>query len=309
MRTLALLLGGALVLVTAGCKKKTPTTIAPSASVLAPLASAPTQALALSGHGAAVVDVPAGVKRPVPILVAVLGIGDTPEEQCAMWQELVGARGFVVCPRGVPHWIQDEPDGGDAPSIASAGEALPQESAETPSTNEGDTPPEKPVAPAPKAEGAGKLHAVGFYPVDLASLDREVTAAIAGLKARFGAYVDDREPIYAGFSRGAFLGASLVAKHPDRFRRAILIEGGQSAWSAGSTSAFAKGGGQRVLFACGQQSCVGESETAASLLKDQRVETRVVLGVEGHGYKKAVKDEIKRSFDWLTDGDTRWSAN
>lgn len=306
MRTLAWLLGGALLFATAGCKKKTPTTMAPSSAVLAPLASAPTQALALNGHGAAVVDVPAGVERPVPVLVAVLGIGDTPEEQCAMWQELVGTRGFVVCPRGAPHWVQDEVDGGaGAPSIAKN-----DESEETPSgSNEGDTPPEKPVAPvasSARGEASGKLHAVGFYPVDLASLDREVTAALAGLKARFGAYVDDREPIYAGFSRGAFLGASLVAKHPDRFRRAILIEGGQSAWSAESTSAFAKGGGQRVLFACGQPSCVGESESAASLLNGQRVETRVVLGVEGHGYKKAVKEEIRRSFDWVTDGDARW---
>jgi len=304
MRPLALLLAGALLFVTAGCKKKTPTTMTPSAAVLAPLVSAPTQALALSGHGAAVVAAPAGAKRPVPVLVAVLGIGDSPEEQCAMWQEVVGMRGFVVCPRGVPHYIQDEVDGGgDAPSIAKN-----DESEETPSgTNEGDTPPEKPVAPSPSTHAeTGKVHAVGFYPVDLASLDREVTAAIAGLKARFGAYVDDREPIYAGFSRGAFLGASLVAKHPDRFRRAILIEGGQSAWSVESTSAFAKGGGQRVLFACGQQSCVSESSSAAALLKDQHVETRVVLGVEGHGYKKAVKEEIQRAFDWVTDGDTRW---
>jgi len=308
MRTLGRVLVTALLLAT-GCKKKTPTTIAPTATVLAPLASIPTQALALSGHGAAVVDVPAGVKRPVPILVAVLGIGDTPEEQCAMWQELVGDRAFVVCPRGAPHYIQDDVDAGsDCPSTIAKND----ESQETPSgSNEGDLPSETPVAPAPapSARAEGKVHAVGFYPVDLASLDREVTAAIAGLKARFGAYVDDREPIYAGFSRGAFLGASLVAKHPDRFRRAILIEGGQSAWSAESTAAFAKGGGQRVLFACGQQSCVGESETAASLLKDRHVETRVVMGQEGHGYKKAVKDEIKRSLDWVTDGDARWRVD
>ena len=306
MRTLGLFLATALVVVAAGCKKS-PVTMSPSATVLPPLASSSTQTLALTGHGAAVVDVPAGVKRPAPILVAVLGIGDTPEEQCAMWEELVGTRAFVVCPRGVPHWIQDDVDAaaGEAPSNGKN-----DESEETPSgSNEGDTKPEKPIAPSASTAPARpeqKLHAVGFYPVDLASLDREVSAAIAGLKVRFGAYVDDREPIYAGFSRGAFLGASLVAKHPDRFRRAILIEGGQSAWSAQSTLAFAKGGGQRVLFACGQQSCVGESETAAGLLKEQRVETRVVMGQEGHGYKKAVKDEIKRSLAWLTEGDARW---
>ena len=301
MRFLSLVLASALVLVSAGCKKKQ--TIAAQATSLAPLSSAATQALPLAGLGAAVVNVPEGVRSPAPVLVAVLGIGDTPEEQCDVWRELVGAHAFVICPRGAVHWIRDDVDAGaeDAPAANDT-------STETPSGgNEDDTAPsEKPVAPAPKPAETGKLRAVGFYPVDVAKLDAEVSAAMKSLKQRFGAYVDDREPIYAGFSRGAFLGASLVAKHPDRFKRAILIEGGQSAWSAESASAFAKGGGQRVLFACGQQSCVEESESAAAFLKTEKVETKIVMGAEGHGYKKQVKDQVRRSLGWLTEGDPRW---
>lgn len=300
MRLLSLLLASALALGPAGCKKKQ--TIAAQGTSLAPLSSAATQTLPLAGLGAAVVNVPEGVRRPAPVLVAVLGVGDTPEEQCEVWRELV-AHAFVICPRGAVHWVRDEVDGGveDAPTANDT-------STDTPSGGDEDdtAPSEKPVAPTPKPAETGKLRAVGFYPVDVTKLDNEVAAAMKSLKQRFGAYVDDREPIYAGFSRGAFLGASLVAKHPERFRRVILIEGGQSAWSAESASAFARGGGQRVLFACGQQSCVEESESAASYLRTEKVETKIVMGAEGHGYKKQVKDQLRRSLGWLTEGDPRW---
>lgn len=298
MRHLPLLFASVLALASAGCKKKQ--TIAPQGTALAPLSSAATQAMPLAGLGASVVAVPEGIRAPAPVLVAVLGIGDTPEEQCDVWRELVGAHAFVICPRGAVHWVRDGADGGseDAPP---PGEPEPPAGGD-----EDDTAPsEKPVAPAKPAE-TGKLRAAGFYPVDLAKLDGEVTLALKALKQRFGAYVDDREPVYAGFSRGAFLGASLVAKHPERFRRAVLIEGGQSPWSPESASAFAKGGGQRVLFVCGQQSCVDESESAAVHLRGQNVETKIVMGAEGHGYKKQVKDQLRHSLGWITEGDPRW---
>ena len=37
------------------------------------------------------------------------------------------------------------------------------------------------------------------------------------------------------------------------------------------------------------------------------MEVRVVHGVgEGHGYRKQVKEELRRSFDWVTEGDPTW---
>jgi pimeloyl-ACP methyl ester carboxylesterase len=154
---------------------------------------------------------------------------------------------------------------------------------------------------------AGRIRQVGFYPVDVASVEREVSAALGALKARYGAYVSDHDVVYAGFSRGAFLGASVAAKHPDRFRRLVLIEGGQSPWQAESATAFARGGGRRVLFVCGQPQCVDESEQASATLRAQKVEAKVVQGAgEGHGYKKQVKEELRRSFDWVIEGDPQW---
>jgi predicted esterase len=261
----------AFVLVLGACKKSPPK---PLLSALE--GGAPT--LAVPGFGAAVVSVPAGATRPMPVVVAVLGIGDTPEEQCAAWKDIVGARAFVLCPRGSVRMVpDDEADAGDE-------------------ARDDDEP----------VEAGRKMHAAGFWPVNVETLDREVGAGLAALRAKYGSYVGD-SVVYAGFSRGAFLGASLAAKRAAIFRRVVLIEGGQSPWQTESIDAFLKGGGKRVLFVCGQPSCVEESDAAARLLKARGVETRVVHGAgEGHGYKKQVKQQLLGAFDWLVDGDPAW---
>jgi predicted esterase len=246
---------------------------------LAPPAS-PAPTLAVPGYSEAVTVVPSGITTPAPVVVAVLGIGDTPESQCAVWRELVGQRAFVLCPRGKPHFVRERVEG---------------------DTSEPDTEGEEP------AEDAGKVVQSGFYHPQLEVLEREVEAGLGALRAQYGAYVAAGPALYAGFSRGAFLGASLVAKHPATFSRAVLIEGGQSAWNDETAATFAENGGKRVLFACGQPSCVAEAERAAALLAKRNVQTRIVHGQgEGHGYKRQVKEQVKESLDWATDGDPLW---
>jgi predicted esterase len=237
-------------------------------------ASLPVTSLAVKGFGDAVVALPSGATHPMPVIVAVIGIGDTPEEQCAAWRDVLErSRAFVLCPRGAKNMVQDIPDAGDGDEEAEAG------------------PP----------------HQVGFFPPDLATLDREVIAGLAALRARYGAHVSDRDTVYAGFSRGAFLGASLVMKYPDRFQRAVLIEGGQSPWQATSAAAYARGGGKRVLFVCGQQDCADDSESARAILHGQKLDARVVYAAgAGHAYKKQVRDELRRAFPWVIDGAPSW---
>lgn len=252
----------------------------PTPQQLPPLtAASPTTTLAVPGFAEAVTVIPVGATKPVPVLVAVIGIGDTPEEQCAVWRELVGRRAFVLCPRGLPHFVRP-----DAP-----------DEADDQTGDEPEPPPDvKPVQ-------------VGFYQPDAARLDKELTAAIAALKAKFPQYVADKELVYAGFSRGAFLGPQLASKKPDRFKRLVLIEGGHSPWTEEAANAFAKGGGKKVLFACGQQSCVDDALNAAGTLSRRKVDTKTVLGQgEGHGYKKQVKDELNKQIDWVVEGDPAW---
>ncbi len=265
---------------------------AAAATQLPPLvAHSPMGPLAVAGFGDAVVAIPVGATRAMPVVVAVLGIGDTPEEQCATWREIVGSRAFVLCPRGAKHFVQEELEGEDG-------------GVESTKTSDDDSPEED--RPSTRPDG-GRFRQVGFYPVDVATLEREVTAGLSALKARWSTHVSDREVVYAGFSRGAFLGASLAAKHPDRFTRLVLVEGGHSPWEPDAAAVFARRGGKRVLFACGQPKCVEDAESAAARLRGEKTETRIVHGVgEGHGYRKQVKEELRRSFDWVVEGDPTW---
>jgi dienelactone hydrolase len=251
---------------------------------LPPLTSpSPTMALPVPGFADAVTVIPVGVTKPVPVLVAVIGIGDTPEEQCAVWRELVGRRAFVLCPRGLPHFVK--------PGVP---EEKDDETGEEPGPEPGPDPDVKPVQ-------------VGFYQPDVNRLDKELTAALAALKAKWPQYVADKEVVYTGFSRGAYLGPQLAAKKPDRFKRLVLIEGGHSPWTEDAANAFAKGGGKKVLFACGQQSCVDDALGASATLGRRKIDTKTVLGQgEGHNYKKQVKTELQKQIDWVVDGDPAW---
>lgn len=313
MRARRTLLAAALLALVGGCKSCNNDTGVQPKGNLAPLTSPPQVPLPVSGFGDAVVSVPIGATAAMPVVVAVLGIGDTPEEQCEAWRDIVGIRAFVLCPRGAKHYVQDDVDASaDAPPVVPKQAPPPApSSASSDDARDPETPAPPPPAPAPAPAPTPKPKSeprqVGFFPVDVPTLDRELAFAIAALRQRFTKYVSDKSFVYAGFSRGAFLGASIVARHPDKFGRAILIEGGQSAWTPESAATFAKGGGKRVLFACGQPSCVEEVAPPSAILKNQKIDIRVVHGTgEGHGYKKQVKDEIKKSFDWVVEGDPLW---
>jgi len=142
-----------------------------------------------------------------------------------------------------------------------------------------------------------------------ADVRREIDAALAALHARYGAYVDAGDVIYAGFSLGAILGVAIVSQQGARFPRAVLIEGGHSGWSRERALAYAAAGGKRVLFACGQPGCRGEAALPAKLLGASRVETRVVYGGNaGHAYDGVVARAVEEALPWLVSDDPRWAA-
>jgi hypothetical protein len=258
---------------------------------LAPLVAPATALMPVPGFANAVLVSPVGATRPMPLVVAVLGIGDTPESQCAVWREVVAQRAFVVCPRFTPHYVpvQQEGESAGQPLLALLGLQGPQAASADPN--------------------AGAVVQSGFRPTEVPEVEREIDAAVAAARKVFPKHIAGGPALYIGFSRGAFLGASLVAKTPSKYPRAILIEGGQSAWTDASATAYAKGGAKRVLFACGQPSCVAESDQAAQLLGRDHVSTRIVHGEgEGHGYKGPVKEQIRAALSWVVEGDSGWKA-
>lgn len=161
--------------------------------------------------------------------------------------------------------------------------------------------PDQP-APSSPAETA--------YTYDSAkALAAEIDAGLAALRARFGAWVDDGPVVYAGCSRGAFLGASIAAEHAAHFPRIALVEGGHDPWTPANVQRFADGGGKRVLFTCGQGACYEAANAKARLLRAAGVEAKVAYApFMGHMCHDRVADETRRAMPWLLAGDERWRA-
>lgn len=139
------------------------------------------------------------------------------------------------------------------------------------------------------------------------TLAAEIDAGLAALRARFGAWVDDGPALYAGCSRGAFLGATIAAEDAARFPRIALVEGGHDPWTPANVKRFAEGGGKRVLFTCGQGACYQAANAKARLLRAAGVEAKIAYApFMGHLCHDRVAEETKRALPWLFAGDARW---
>jgi acetyl esterase/lipase len=80
----------------------------------------------------------------------------------------------------------------------------------------------------------------------------------------------------------------------------LLVEGGHDPWTPASAVAFARGGGERVQFLCGQRSCTLAAKNAAARLERAGVSTRVdeVPGM-GHGLSLGVDPIVRASANLL----------
>jgi len=134
----------------------------------------------------------------------------------------------------------------------------------------------------------------------------ECEAGIRAIERAYPAYVDKTALMYVGFSRGAFLSVPIISTEPARFPRAILIEGGQDAWTDDRIRAFGAAGGKRIFFACGQLDCRDDARAVAVRLNEVGVETRVTYREAGHVYTGPVGEELRKGIDWVTEGDARW---
>lgn len=135
----------------------------------------------------------------------------------------------------------------------------------------------------------------------------ELLAGIEALRRRFPEHVAEGPLLFTGFSLGAIYGARIVREHAQIFPRAVLTEGGYENWSAPLAKSYAKAGGERVLFACGQTACKYTSKRVAALLEREQVLAKVGFGGNiGHTYDGRVAEAIRAEWAWLLEGDSRW---
>jgi predicted esterase len=144
---------------------------------------------------------------------------------------------------------------------------------------------------------------------DVARTERELRAALGALKERFGRHVAPGPVVLAGYSLGAAHAARLLKQEPSFFSRVVLVEGGHEPLTAGVAAVFARGGGRRVLFACGQRACQVEAERRVIYLRRAGAEAELVTALEvGHALDGRMAKAIEQQWQWLVSDDSRFAS-
>jgi predicted esterase len=146
--------------------------------------------------------------------------------------------------------------------------------------------------------GTSMGKAGGYYYKNEHALAAELVAAERALRAS-EPRVAEGGGMYAGFSQGASFGSAVIARHGASFPRLALIEGFER-WNIPRARAFAKAGGQRVLFACGTKECNAAASESARWLQKSGVEARVEFAVgAGHTPLDSVQERVQAALPWL----------
>lgn len=85
--------------------------------------------------------------------------------------------------------------------------------------------------------------------------EREIGAGLAALRARFGAYSSDGQPLLVGWSLGADVAVELAGSKAQRFERVALGEGAYGKLDDRTALRLHAAGVQRVLLLCSTRPC------------------------------------------------------
>jgi predicted esterase len=150
--------------------------------------------------------------------------------------------------------------------------------------------------------GTSMGKAGGFYYRDEHALEAELIAAERAARAS-QRRIASAGGVYAGFSQGSSFGSAIIARHGGAFPRLALIEGFER-WNIPRARAFAKAGGQRVLFACGTKDCNAAATESARWLQKTGIEARVEFAAgAGHTPLDAVQERVHGALPWLLGAD------
>jgi len=156
---------------------------------------------------------------------------------------------------------------------------------------------------AQSAEGG--LYGLGSFDDSAA----ELRAALAALKARFGAYVAPSPVLLIGYAEGAAVAADLARQEPAFFARVALVNGNPARLTPSAAKIFAERGGKRVLFFCAEAECDASGVERALLLTRAGVAAKSVKAEVGPYLDQRFTDALRGQVPWLVEGDTRWGRS
>jgi len=140
------------------------------------------------------------------------------------------------------------------------------------------------------------------------ALKTAIARALGAADAMYAGYVAPPPRVYAGFSRGAILGASIVEEAPATYPYAIFLEGFGDVAAPRFARAFHDGGGRRILFGCSRAGCEAPRRPLVAALDGGGIDARIAYaGNVGHTVDAAVIASVQRELVWLLADDPRFT--
>jgi poly(3-hydroxybutyrate) depolymerase len=151
----------------------------------------------------------------------------------------------------------------------------------------------------------GGLYGLGSFDDSAA----ELRAALAALKARFGAHVAPSPVVLIGYAESARVAADLARQEPAFFARVALVNGNPAVLTPSAIKIFSERGGKRMLFFCTEGECDANGTERALLLTRAGVAAKSVKAEVGPYLDERFTDALRKELPWLVEGDPRWGRS
>ncbi len=149
-------------------------------------------------------------------------------------------------------------------------------------------------------------------PVTLGSEDytlREIDAGLEALRERFGEHISPGDIVYAGYSLGAKLGANIVRRRPETFRRVAFGEGAYAELTRPMLQGYVESGTQRLLLICSSKACEITFGRVLRTCEQVGLACRVApSGENPHMFDGKVVEASREAWGWLVEGSGAWGT-
>ncbi|MDB4940689.1 MAG: hypothetical protein JWP97_223 [Labilithrix sp.] len=134
--------------------------------------------------------------------------------------------------------------------------------------------------------------------------------AVAAVRARYGAYVEDGPLVYAGWSQGGTLASQVIASRPGTYDRAVLVEVGHTPLDPGAVVAnLARGGVTRAVISCSSPRCRAFAHDLEGAGRRKGLPVRVNdVGNRGHVFDGPVVRTLAPALAWMVDDQARYAG-
>ncbi len=155
----------------------------------------------------------------------------------------------------------------------------------------------------------GRESALGWRTT--ADTTARIARAADATKKVFGARVQPTTTtVLAGFSMGGSQVALLAREAPQTYRRIVVGDSAHDPRPALTfSSAWVKGGGERVVFLCTTSGCEPSFRKAAGNVANEHAPARLnIAATQVHGLHAGAVQSMRRDWPWLVEGAEGWAT-